>query len=260
VIRFRFSKKEGRLTAHASAPLLIENKALGYRVRYDFETFSYDSKTRVVLYTGYPFFEQLPGRERRRATWQKKRQEVYGGSIMHFMRSIYRNTLHQEGFEVRRLQKIRNEEKDRVRDAYRQQAENSRAGNAIIIGAVNNMPDSSDYYNYVLGQPDYRDVLGRDVLPGDSIAFALDSVTAGLYFPDYLWIWYKSGKVPQRYQRLFPAGAQGMMSQVQLLDDDVLAIQANGMYYNPVNMVSSGYWGWSEKISTMLPFDYRSGD
>ncbi|MCH5689433.1 hypothetical protein LWM68_37445 [Niabella sp. W65] len=49
----------------------------------------------------------------------KNRLEAYTGSMMHFFRSVYGNSLEQ-GFEVRRVKKLRNTEKDRVRALYRQ--------------------------------------------------------------------------------------------------------------------------------------------
>ncbi len=258
VIRFRHSKKNNRLTAHAWEPLLIENKALGYRIRYQMETFLYDFKTRYVLYTGYPFFELLDGKAKKQKEWEKKRREIYDGSIMHFMRSLYRNTIVQEGFEIRRLKKVPNREKQRIKGTYRQKLQTATATDGVVrIGAANNAIDSSAYYNEVLRQPDFWDVIGKDVLPGDSIAFAIDSVTAGLHFSDHLYVNYKKGKVPPEYKRLFPSNAQAMLSYLLLVNSEVVSIQANGMYYNPVDLVTSGYWGWSEKMATMLPFDYQ---
>jgi len=257
VIRFRHSKKDNRLTAHASEPLLIENKALGYRIRYQLETFRYDFQKRYVLYTGYPFFEELKGSNRKQKAWEKKRQETYLGSLMHFMRSVYRNTIMTEGFEVRHLQKVPNVEKQRVKARYRQMFQTAQAGNTVIVSGVNQTPDSAAYYEEILRQPDEKDVIGREVLPGDSIAFAVDSVTAGLYFPHHLYVNYKKGAVPVEYKQLYPSGAHAMLSHIFLLDGQAVTIQANGMYYDPAEVVSSGYWGWSEKVATMLPYDFK---
>jgi hypothetical protein len=254
-IRFRHSKKEKKLTAHAREPLLIENKALGYRLRYQLETFEYNFQNQYMLYIGYPFFEPMEGKEKKQKAWQQKRSEIYYGSIMHFMRSLYRNTLQQEGFEVRRLKKVPNVEKQRVKEAYRVNATRSRTtGNHRVVNAA--ASDSMDYYETVLRQPDLFDVIGRNVLAGDSIAFALDSVTAGLSFPDHLYVLYKNGKVPKEYVQRFPSGAHAMLSYIQLLNDQLVAIQANGMFFNPIDLISSGYWAWAEKMATMLPFDF----
>lgn len=36
-----------------------------------------------------------------------------------------------------------------------------------------------------------------------------------------------------------------------------LLIDANGNWSPPDNIQSSGYWGWSDKVGTMLPLDYE---
>lgn len=256
LLRFRFSKKQNKLSVSAGEPLVIENKALGYRIRYQLETFLYDFQTQFVLYIGYPFFEPLQARQRKQQRWAEKRREVYYGSTMHFMRSLYRNTLVQEGFEVRRLQKFPNLEKQRVRELYRTRRA-PPATKSLVSSGNRFVSDSTGYYESVLRQPDVLEKIGREVLTGDSIAFAIDSVTAGLSFPDYLYVHYLKGQVPLAYKRLYPTGAHAMLSYLQLLTDQPLSIQANGMYYNPVDVVMSGYWGWSEKMATMLPFDYK---
>jgi hypothetical protein len=257
VIRFRHSKTKKKLSAHALEPLLIENKALGYRIRYQLEAFEYNFQSNFLLYVGYPFFELMEGREKKQKAWQQKRAGIYYGSVMHFMRAVYRNVLLQEGFEVRRMQKLPNLEKQRVREIDKSNVVKSKiTGNTITL-ITPEPPDSAAYYDRVRRQPDFHDVIGKDILVGDSIAFAMDSVTAALTFPDYLFVRYKNGHVPKEYVQRFPDGAHAMLSYIQLLNDQVIAIQANGMFYNPVDLVNSGYWAWSEKIATMLPFDFN---
>jgi hypothetical protein len=68
--------------------------------------------------------KNLKGSNRKQKAWEKKRQETYLGSLMHFMRSVYRNTIMTEGFEVRHLQKVPNVEKQRVKARYRQMVSN----------------------------------------------------------------------------------------------------------------------------------------
>ena len=114
-LRFRNSKKAGTLTAFAAEPLIIENKALGFTIHYQLEEFKFDFNTKYLTYLGYPFFKPMKGSTRRQKKWSSNQFSVYEGSIMHFMRSIYRNTLIKEGFEIRRLQKQANLEKERVK-------------------------------------------------------------------------------------------------------------------------------------------------
>ena len=41
------------------------------------------------------------------------------------------------------------------------------------------------------------------------------------------------------------------------INDNFIKIFANGAYYDGTNLMSSGYWGWSEKMANLLPLDYE---
>ncbi|MBC7867843.1 MAG: carboxypeptidase-like regulatory domain-containing protein [Gloeobacteraceae cyanobacterium ES-bin-316] len=100
-VKFYFSKKRNRLKVLATEPLLIENAALGYNIKYSLDSFTHEYNSQVSLYTGYPLFEEMLAVDSdQQAKWMKARQEVYKGSMLHFMRSLYNKTLQQEGFEV----------------------------------------------------------------------------------------------------------------------------------------------------------------
>jgi len=252
VLKFRNSKKNNELRVIAIAPLVIENKALGYRITYQLENFRYDFKTRYLLYSGFPFFENLEGSDRKKRQWEKAREDVYYGSTLQFMRAVYTNTIAEEGFEVRRLYKTPNPEKERVRAVYRSSSKAN--ANGMIISTINR--DSSDYYDEVMRQDDYQNRIGEHLLKGDSIAYAIDSTIAGLFFTDYLLVTYKHKKLPAEFRQLFPRSGTEMMSEITLVNGRPVEVFRNGAYFNPEDMLSSGYWGWWEKMGTMLPFNY----
>lgn len=246
VLKFRHSKKTGALTAIAFEPLVIQNKALGYTLRYQLETFDYNFNTGYLLFQGYPFFEPMQGGAARQKRWAAKRKKTYEGSMLHFMRSVYRNKIGEQGFEVRALQKNPNVEKKRIRQLYKTRSSLEMTSNK----------DSAAYYEKILRQPDQFEIIGKTALPCDSIAYGMDSVTAGLYFNNYLLIIYKKGLVAAEFRQRFPDAGSAMASQITLLNDKPVAVQANGSFYEPADLLSLGYWSWSEKMATMLPFDY----
>jgi hypothetical protein len=43
-------------------------------------------------------FENLDGSDKEKNTWIANRKEAYEGSLMHYLRALYKNTLTQEGF------------------------------------------------------------------------------------------------------------------------------------------------------------------
>ena len=255
VIHFRNSKKTNELSAVTDEPLIIENKALGYTLKYQLETFSYNFKSHYLLYTGYPFFQPMKGGAGKQKRWEKNRREAYTGSIMHFMRGVYRNKILEEGFEVRSLQKIPNAEKQRVKAAYSGNMHSVKSANGTVIVTQINK-DTSDYYDRILRQEDYKDIIGKNLLIGDSIAYAVNSTTAGLDFKNYLLVIYKNKIAPLEYRQQFPKSSAAMMSQIILINGNPIEIEANGSYYNPVDLMSNGYWAWSEKMAMMLPLDY----
>lgn len=255
IIHFRNSKKANELSAFADEPLIIENKALGYTVQYQLEAFTYNFKTHYLLYAGFPFFQPIKGGAAKQKRWERKRSEAYFGSVTHFMRSVYRNKIMEEGFEVRSLQKIQNTEKQRVKAAYSSNMQTIKSPNGtMVVTAINQ--DTADYYGRIMQQEDYKDIIGRNLLVGDSIAYAVDSTTAGLDFKNYLLVIYKNKIAPLEYRQQFPKNSTAMMSQIALINNRPIEIEANGSFYDPFDLISTGYWAWSEKIAMMLPFDY----
>lgn len=262
-IRFRYSKKENILRAFADEPVILENRALGYILRYDLKIFEYNYGSRIFYFQGYPLFEEMEtGRKRLQKRWEDTRADTYYGSLMHFMRSLFRNKLVQDGFEVRKLIKITEEEKKRVKTIFNKRAYTNSNERIVVNDSLpgqGNM-DSAIYYRKVMNQPEKMNVLINKVLPGDSIAFAIDSFTAGLFFDDHLQVIYLYKQVPDEYlqaNRLSVQAKSPVVSKIFLPRKKTIAVLANGSYYEGIDMISSGYWGWWEKLATMLPYDYK---
>lgn len=98
-----FSTKKGALMADADDFLIIENKRLGYRVRYLLTNFSYNYVDGIVLYHGECSFEDMDGTDEQKNQWTKNRLETYQGSFTHFLRSVYANNTVENGFIARPL-------------------------------------------------------------------------------------------------------------------------------------------------------------
>ncbi|GAA4104446.1 carboxypeptidase regulatory-like domain-containing protein [Mucilaginibacter panaciglaebae] len=98
-----FSTKKGLLMADADDFLIIENKRLGYRIRYLIKDFGYNYVDGIVLYHGEFSFEELKGTDEQKQQWAKNRLETYKGSFMHFLRSVYANNTLENGFLARPL-------------------------------------------------------------------------------------------------------------------------------------------------------------
>jgi hypothetical protein len=103
VLRFFYSKKRNRLKITAREDLIINNYSLGYRIRYQLDSFSYDYSTNITQYTGSPLFQEMDSTEEVKTQWKKNRARTYLGSRLHFMRSFYDSTVTKEGFIVEKL-------------------------------------------------------------------------------------------------------------------------------------------------------------
>jgi hypothetical protein len=102
-LHFYFSKKRNRLKIMAKEDVIVVNYALGYKIRYQLDSFSYDYNTNISSYSGSPLFQEMDSTEEVKAQWKKNRARTYLGSRMHFMRSFYDSSLKQAGFILEKL-------------------------------------------------------------------------------------------------------------------------------------------------------------
>jgi len=103
VIDLKNDKVTGLFTAHSLEYIVIENKALGYRIKYMLDKFTNDARQSTQYYAGEASFEKLKGKPSNERRWEKTRLKVYKGSSMHFLRSVIADSLSSQGFTVQRL-------------------------------------------------------------------------------------------------------------------------------------------------------------
>ncbi|PWT77975.1 MAG: hypothetical protein C5B59_02680 [Bacteroidetes bacterium] len=102
-LHFYFYKKRNKLKVKAAQELIVLNNALGYKIKYQLDSFVYDYNSRISSYTGYPLFEEMTGTTEQQNKWKKNRYLSYIGSRLHFMRCWYDSTLRNEGFDIELL-------------------------------------------------------------------------------------------------------------------------------------------------------------
>jgi hypothetical protein len=99
-LKFLYFKRNDRLKVLATEPLQIQNRSLGYTLRYELDSFVYFFKTALNSYRGKCLFLPMEGDSAQQAAWTIARNDTYHGSRLHFLRSYYDNTLAKEGFTV----------------------------------------------------------------------------------------------------------------------------------------------------------------
>lgn len=280
VVRFKHDKKNQILSAFTTAPLIIENNALGYILRYELVQFEFAFLTQRVIIKGYPFFEEMESdRASKKERWRKNRLDVYEGSMMHFFRSLFRNRVSENGFELRVSVLMNRSEMKRVQDSIRlanagsnQKLERLRTLNESSFSSIS-QKDTAAFYS---------EVLFPTVISADSVAYAIDSVTVGLFFNDYLHVTYVRKKEPVEITQalngkigssdpiinsysevgttspLTGRPSQGLISKLELIGGKEITVWANGAFYEATDLLSYGYWAFWERIATLLPLDFKS--
>lgn len=95
-----FKEDKDNLYATANEPLIIDNRALGYRLIYDLQHFDVTPSGKVY-FAGTARFEELkPESERQADQFRRNRLTAYRGSTRHLMSSLVDGSFEQAGFLV----------------------------------------------------------------------------------------------------------------------------------------------------------------
>jgi hypothetical protein len=101
-IRFNYDSCRDTLKAFALKPILINNKALGYKISYYLDKFEYYKKLNSFSLIGNIIFnEDLKSRTPDKQIYENRRKDAYLGSRMHFFRTLWANELTTAGFIVK---------------------------------------------------------------------------------------------------------------------------------------------------------------
>ncbi len=227
VLKFYFYKRSNRLKVLATDALQISNKALGYNLRYQLDSFVFYYNTNINSYRGYCLYTEMEGEDSLKRVWTKNRVKTYEGSKLHFMRSYYDSTLLQDGWIVDMLDENNNKKFNNVKDVY-----------------------DSSYYNVIVNTVDS---LGADsvmhtiVVPGPG--------EVEIYYPRKISITYTKRSPEKEYLAIMKL-PKNIPQQISYIDiKDWIAITPNGYYYDQKNWINQGYWSW-KNVADLLPYDY----
>ena len=221
VLKFYYDANQNILKVISRKPLIIQNKALGYKITYWLESFEHNFSTRILSYSGLTYYEDLIRPNKRKAQaarWILNRETAYEGSVMHFVRSVHARTLASSGFVVRRLDKVEGNRK----------------------GRYSNLVDPK-----ILVEADFSDTIENQKI---------------IQFSKYLYVLYSKEleELPyliklQPFKKPIPAP---QTSIVQLVGTDAVEIFANGHLEPAISFFLDGYWSY-EKLDKLLPLDYK---
>jgi hypothetical protein len=100
-ITFNYGSSKDTLKAFASKPLLIYNKALGYKITYYLDRFEYCMRDRHFFFSGNMIFnEDMAADETKKQLFEERRKDAFFGSRVHFFKELWVNDLNSAGFKV----------------------------------------------------------------------------------------------------------------------------------------------------------------
>jgi len=96
-IRFVYESADDTLRTYAFKPIIIANKALGYKITYYLDKFEYYKRNKSTFFRGNIIFKEMV---KSPEMFLEKRESTYRGSRMHFIRSLWKDDLSANGFRV----------------------------------------------------------------------------------------------------------------------------------------------------------------
>jgi hypothetical protein len=107
VLRLDDQSEPAGLKVKAADVLKIENPKLGYSLDYLLTDFRFEVRAGYIFYGGNPLFipdtTLSPGKLKKVET---NRELAYRGSLQHFIQALYQGKVGEEGFEIRRLDRL----------------------------------------------------------------------------------------------------------------------------------------------------------
>jgi hypothetical protein len=248
ILNLTYNQTKQILHADADQFLVVENKALGYRVKFLVRDFNVDNINNIVSTAGDRVFEELPGSAAQKKKWHDAREAVYYGSSMHFFRSIIAQSLIKEGFEVYTLKRYLNPNRLKEEDIKR----------GIKIAQQMQRRDSFNYYvDMENNVPKWvHESLVKPALTESDIARHYNS--NGLFalnIDEFLYVVYTKKRDETDYKDIYrpldmPNYEISVISQLDgppIFDMNGIVV-GNGIF-------TEGTWSKS-RLSDLLPVDY----
>ncbi|MFC1224790.1 carboxypeptidase-like regulatory domain-containing protein [Pedobacter sp. BG31] len=262
VLLVDYDREEAKLTVKTNQFLIIENQALGYRIKYLVNNFEYSSRTKIIYYEGFPYYEDLKGSDRKKKIWAKKRLTAYLGSPQHFFTSLYNGRATEEGFIINKLitQPNRDKPADSIINANIKRLTKLQGG--LLQKKINfNHGDSLSYWIRQKNLPDGISILSRRPVAQDTLVHIKNQNVKSINFTDKLYIIYAKEKEDPLFANRIGLSINRPLDmpdyQVSTITLQIAPVYfyENGGIYNPRAMLYAGYWGW-EKIADSVPMDY----
>jgi hypothetical protein len=247
ILNLTYNPTKQILHADADEFLIVENKALGYRVKYLLNDFKIDKISSIISRQGQQVFEELPGTEAQKKKWHLKREEAYYGSAMHFYRSLYTDKLAADGFVMYTLKRSLNPDRpseDLIKRKIKQFYDERRS-------------DSIHYWNGLANLSRYaKEKLNRQPLQqSDVLVRTQQQGIYAIHFPDYLYVVYTKRRDEVYNKDLYrPLDMPNYETTIITLFSPYALFDMNGIIVDNAPLYE-GAWA-KARLSDLLPVDY----
>ncbi len=232
VLDFRTKSEDQVLRAVASEPLVIENRALGYRLLYQLNAFEEKQIERsaiMILRKGWSVFEHLAPKDSVESkTIAENRRRTYLGSPRHLFRSL---ALHKkvegafsEGFELHKVDA--QEYQKGISRRYRIDSDTLVADGITPAEKVLRLPSCLEV---VYTKSDYDLLFRKELL----------NATGRLKGS----IWTNRGK--------------HQISLIESYGGAIIVDTLGNIIRGGLQTMFHGYWSWTSAIADMLPLDFN---
>lgn len=246
-----YHSRKLELEAWSTDFLIVENRALGYRVKFLVDTFSSSGTTDITQWQGQAVFEELPGSAAQKKAWKQKREETYYGSSRNFYRDLYRGTLTQDGFIMYKL--YREVNPDRPDEAVIQQKMKHfyqlRQRDSLIYWQEKEHLSRYYHENLVKTPLEPYQVFSNTDVQG---IFAL-------HFTNCLYVIYTKRREQTDFKDLYrPLDMENFETSILTLISPYALFDMNGVVFKgtPLN---EGTWS-KARLDDLLPFNYAPED
>jgi hypothetical protein len=251
IVSLDYHKPQQELEAYTDEFLVVDNLALGYRIKFLVKEFTSSKLTGITGYSGQRLFQALPGSKKQIEEWKKKREEAYYGSSMHFYRSLFTNRLDSNGFVLMKLSRMLNP---------------NRPQEITIQQKIKKFNDGMhrDSVNYWIGMESmskyFHEHLDRSSVPLNTVLFKTrqDGIYA-VRFTDCLYVIYTKKHETSDFKDLYrPLDMETFETSVVTTTKPYF-FDTNGVVFGDTAPLYEGTWSKS-KLSDLLPVDYTPGD
>jgi hypothetical protein len=250
-VNLEYHKAQQMLEAFTNTFLIVDNLALGYRVKFLLNEFTSSKLTGIISNEGPRLFEELPGTKKQKEEWRVKREQAYYGSAMHFYRALYTNKLDQEGFQMMKLTRMLNP---------------NRAQEGLIQKKIKFFNDGHhrDSIMYWIDQENmskyFRENLERTPMASNAVLFNTEK--SGIFavdFTDCLYVVYTKKREDTDFKDVYrPLDMPNYELSIATISHPYF-FDTNGIVFGNSAPLYEGTWSKS-RLSDLLPFDYAPED